>query len=162
MRPLRPSGRARTRGAAMVEAVAVLPLVALLFVALTYFATAYAARLDTSSAARAAAWAHALGGCEGNDAWVRSEQSTLDAVHAQGADVPHGLDEYGDAAGGRSLVTRGSRTSVTVSRSLPGPLSLQLPSGTVTSSYQLACDERPQSGNPAGVLRYGWRSIRFW
>ncbi len=146
----------------MVEAVVVLPLVVVLFAASSYFATAYAVRAESLSTARATAWGHALSGCEEEARWAQSEPSTLDALDRQGVETPRGLDSYGVAAGGQSLVERGGRTRVTVSRTVRGPLGLPLPTAAVTTHFQLPCDERPRSGDPAGVLRYGWRTIRFW
>jgi hypothetical protein len=146
----------------MLEAVIVLPLVVVLFAASSYFATAYAVRIESQSTARAVAWAHALGGCEEDERWARSEPTTLDQLDQQGVEVPRQLDRYGLAAGAESVVESGARTSVLVSRTVRGPLSLPLPTAAVTTRFQLPCDERPQRGDPAGVLRYGWRTIRFW
>jgi hypothetical protein len=145
----------------MLEAVIVLPLVVVLFAASSYFATAYAVRIESQSTARALAWAHALGGCGEDGRWARSEPSTLDHLDGQGVEVPRDLERYGVAAGAQSLVESGGRTRVAVSRTVRGPLSLPLPTAAVTTRFQLPCDERPQRGDPAGVLRYGWRTIRF-
>ena len=146
----------------MVEAVVVLPLIVVLFAASSYFHTAYAVRIETLSTARAITWDLARGGCEPGERQVQSEPSMLDALDRQGVEVPRGLDRYGAAAGGQSLGVRGGRASVAVSRTVRAPLSLPLPTAAVTTHFELPCDERPRSGDPAGVLRYGWRTVRFW
>jgi hypothetical protein len=144
----------------MVEAVAVLPLVVLLFAALSYFGAVYLTRIEAHQAARAAAWSHALGACE--DGRSLAGADLLDELDQQGASVPRELDAYGEAAGGQSLVTRGGRARAAVSRPVRDQAGLGLPTGTLTARFELPCDERPQGGSPARVLRYGWRQVRLW
>lgn len=146
----------------MVEAVAVLPLVVILFAATSYFATVYGARIETSADVRAAAWANALNGCNATGAQVQSEPSTLDVLDGEGVDPPRELTGLGTAAGGQSLVSQGRRTRAVRSRPIRRSVGLGWAAGTITTSFQIPCDERPTAGNSTGALRYGWRTIRFW
>jgi len=148
---IRVAHRARRahRGAALVEAVVVLPVFVALLAALVYFERLYSGRLVAARDARAAAWQTSLAGCEGRPA-------------AAEVPLPAALGRYAAAAGGARVVAGSGTTTAIARQRVGGDAVLGLLPAEVTAEAELVCNERIASGDLAGVLRYGWDRARFW
>src|SRR5262245_38565927 len=141
----RATGRRRQRGAALVEALIVLPFFILSFACAVFIGKLYRDTIRGIGEAKNRAWATALNGCRGNggDNIVgESGGADLDvADRAPGAE----LTQIG--FGG---VTETVKNDV-VAAPIMGGFAVQLKSTVI-----VACNEVPQDGNAIGMAKYIW------
>jgi len=167
-----PRPRARARGAVVVEALIVAPVLVLLWCALAFASDMFARKLFTRSDARAAAWEHALSSCEGGAAQTAdSEGANLDAVLAddesvEGAELPEEGRELAEQASDTGDLEFGEDWGVAeASSSSEGARRfLQFRSERVESEFEVQCDEKPRGADPVSVLSFLWdlrNTVRF-
>ena len=157
------SARRSERGAALVEAIVIAPVLMMLFAGLLFVAYMYSQKLTTQGEARAAAWTYALGSCSGGGGQTRTtDGANLDAVTTDEEAPPDSqLPEEGrtmasEAAGGGELEFGDSWGVGEASSVRDGRSFLAFSSGSITSSRQVQCDEKPRGADPVAVLSFLW------
>lgn len=146
------SGRpARERGAAMVEAVIVIPVFILLLTGATYVRALHAARAETRLAARGCAWEHALTGCEGGSACgglASNERADglPDLAQSARAQSGGGVDPFSDIPllGDAFQTICGTSTRATIAARVPFPFDDAL-TGDATSENVVLCNAVPRT-----------------
>ena len=160
VRVLALSQRARSRGASLVEAVAVIPVFILFFVGMIYMFKLYTQKMSAQSAARSHAMAYALGGCRGDYATVtQSNGGSVTTAPPSGVGDPSQLHPQDGSAqqmetqGGETVATLSHTSSKVQSTFDPGAT---FPSATksVSSMSTMMCDEVPQDGSLKGLISY--------
>jgi Flp pilus assembly protein TadG len=156
--------RRHTRGAALVEAVVVLPVFVALLAALFYVTELYLHKLGAFHEARQSAWSHALGGCHAPTRSARTQLRghAMASLGARGVTLPSESGGLAAAAGGADVAGAINASTATASRRLREDRLLGLLPTAVSADTELPCNERPRSGNLAGALEYGWEAARFW
>lgn len=169
---MRRVGYRGARGAVLVEALIVAPLLVLLWCAVSFASDAFGRKLATRGEARALAWEHALGSCEGGAAsTAASEGANLDTVVAdresvegaaltdEGRELADNARDTGELELGDSWgVAEASRSSDS-SRSYPG-----FAPESMASHFEVQCDEKPRGADPVSVLSFLWdlrNTVRF-
>ena len=153
-----------SRGAALVEAVVVLPVMIVLLAASVHVVALHARKQTALRQARQAAWTHALGGCPGPAAsgGEVDEGHSTDWVGWSGEPLPPELVGHASQAGGDVVMghVRSARAhGQAVVRAEP---LLGLEEARLSSAMELPCNERPRSGSLPGALRFGWDAARCW
>lgn len=165
-------GRAARRGAAMVEAIVVIPVFIALFVGMMYFRQLYKHQLVVMRLARAAAVTYAMTGCNGSpteaidqdivasgaavadvgitpgSTHVGSSGTTNPTVGSGGTPVGSALSDKGMDKDGVASVSLSARASA------GSPLYSLVFRSTVTSSAYMSCGEVPMRGDATDALKY--------
>lgn len=161
---MRALGRARqARGAALVEALVVIPTLTLLWAALVFVASVYGKKLATRAEARAAVWTYALNSCEGGSGQrVAGDGASLDQVTAdpesvQGAGLSGEAGDFAGEARSQTDLEFGDSWGVAqASSERPGNSLFSFSSGSVSTTLKVQCDEKPRGADPVSVLTFLW------
>ena len=152
--------RARSRGASLVEAVAVIPVLLLFMVGMMYMHNLYSQKMKAQFAARSHTMAYALGGCAGDFMTVtHASDGTLTSAPPSLVGNPsqlHPQDGNGqqmEQQGGQSVATLRHTSSKVQSTFDPGTT---LPNATksVSSTSTVMCGEVQQTGDLKGLIQY--------
>ncbi len=161
-RPVRGRGRA-PRGAAFVEAILVLAILAVLWLGVRSLTKLGLARLDVSARARHCAWKTARSGCEilPPECIVRETTNRPEGTHSpldaarQGTSAPEAVSypveqQLDDLPGSRVRITAERDVSVRLVRGGTG--------STTTATLSLACAPRPSE--PGNLAREVFDGVR--
>lgn len=172
--------RQRSRGAAMVEAVVVIPTFILLFTASIFVWELYTQKEKTMADTRFKLWTYAISdncgdlgqpGVGGNDAPVFSLSG--DVSTAQSTNGLEGSGFSSDTSGGESKVASGDSTG-TLSKSLGsvsyGEQGAKVTAGgaiggfqaTTTAKRTMLCNEPPRNGTLVSLAKAAVHTITSW
>lgn len=162
----------RARGAALVEALVIAPMLVLLWCAVSFTSDVFGRKLATRGEARAMAWEHALHSCEGGAATTsETEGANLDAVVSdresiqgaaltdEGRELADNARDTGELELGDSWGVAEASTSSDGWRSYP-----RFTRERVASRFEVQCDEKPRGADPVSVLSFLWdlrNTVRF-
>lgn len=141
----------------MVEALVAIPFFMIVFAAAIYVGDVYGSKLKTMRTARAQAWTHASGSCEGNAA---------DTGYAGDADLGQNGESNGspgEGAPGSAVLDRGydeARSTVVGEATASGVLGGT--KQTVRTKTAVLCNEKPEDGNVIGVFKYIGGNLSPW
>ena len=131
------------RGTASLEAAVMLPLMALCWVGLFYFAQGFEATLDAAVAARRTAWTLSNAACEGEAVQYDCGTETGSAANGGGG----WLDAMGDLpfVGWLFGSVFGASTTAVARREFEVPAAI--PGGTQSATYRytIMCNEKPMT-----------------
>ncbi len=147
--------RRRARGAAMVEALVAIPFIIVIFALIMFVGQFYSEKLRTLRESKKCAWDHSMNGCSGGcQADTQSEGS------GQQVSPPGGT---GDSKSDSQLTSKDFyqskftvKSSATASPYLGGYVK------PVESTTTVMCDEVPEDGSPAGIVKYLWNNGSAW
>jgi hypothetical protein len=155
--------RRHRRGVATTEALGFVIVSLVLLGGLIFMFRVYSQKHESKAEARALAWTHALGSCDGD---------TAKTAHDDGADLHDVLDdsEASDSPelgpDGEQLFDEANQSGelelgeswgvaeVRVER--PAVSILGYASQPITSEFRVQCDEKPRGGDAASVLGFLW------
>jgi hypothetical protein len=166
--------RARAGGAAMVEAVVVIPTFIILFAASVFAWQLYSAKVTMMADARYKVWTYAISDNCGNAGQIGAGESagpTVDMTTATLTSWSNGNNAGANTSGGVGAV--GSGGTGTLSQSL-GSVSYQ--EGTVltaagvlggfksnvTTQTTMMCNEPPENGNLMGLASSAFDLLTHW
>lgn len=142
------------RGAALIEAVVVIPFFILIFVCIIFVGKIYAEKERAMRTSKERAWTAAMSSCSGKDVKTGSDGSptltgvnTNDARHASGAP---GTDRMSRSYG--SVISD-------VSYDVRADLQLGGYTKSMKSRTKVMCNEVAEDGDLLGVLRTAYRSL---
>ena len=162
--PRQLGGSRRLRGAALVEAVVLLPVLVVLLAASLYVAGYHAKQQLLLRSVRRAAWEHALGGCQGAHPAVqtRADGPASAWLSTRGVVLPTQTAGHIAQAGGLRLAGNlGSAQAEAQAHILAEPL-VGIEGSELSFVMRLPCNERPRSASLAAALRLGWQQVRVW
>jgi Flp pilus assembly protein TadG len=145
--------RRRKRGAAMVEAMLVLPILIIVLTGATYLRELYLARASTRLVARACAWEMAMRGCEGGTpasctaSASAPDTSGLPSIPTTAkAEIGGSVDPFSDfpILGEAFVALFGTSTHATASAQVPFPFD-EARVGVASSETTVACNSLPRS-----------------
>lgn len=163
--PARLRARRRKRGAAMVEAVVVLPFFIIVLASLGYIARLYGTRQQVGADSRKCAWLNAVNSCEGALPPECSAQKTSDGNLANNGVQDLNPDD-GDAdsisnssPGAVSLQDSFGSTVVEVSRDASAAQLLGASAPTVKASTKVMCNEKARGTDVAQILDFTYQTL---
>jgi hypothetical protein len=155
--------RRAERGAAFVEAVAIVSLFTLLAAGMTFVFHLYSRKEDARIEARAAVWTYALNSCEGSSGSTESEQGAdlnevlSDDEAGDTPDLGNDGDQLVDEASNVQELEFGESWGVGSATATRDPVVVpRFASQEITSTQRMQCDEKPRGADPLSVLGFLW------
>lgn len=142
---MNPKRRLKSRGAAMVEAGAIAPIFAMMFVANVWLAGVYQAKIISAQKSRAAAFYSAGNNCDNKEATAAGTDPT-----ANSSGGTNGTPTTGQAGLSTSLFITHAKD--TESFSNPFTYNSDWQSKSVTSESAVMCNEKPNGFNPLSYI----------
>lgn len=159
--------RNRQRGAAMVEAVVVIPFFLIIFASMIYAGHLYGSKIRTMRLAKQYAWTYAMNNCEsgGGNVSHQDDGSAMDdvkGVNSNADDGPsHNMDKSGDQ--GMSKINQNMGTaSSTVNASVTAGKEIGGFTKKLSTTTKVQCNEKPIDGDLFGLFKYGWNMWKQW
>jgi hypothetical protein len=167
--------RRQQRGAAMVEAVIVIPVLLLLWVSLYYLADQFASRQAAAMTARSCAWLYSANNCQevppGCGGFLHESSGSAEvspevknALEDGAREALQGGDAkgivgavVGDLVAGPLMAAFTSSVDATVSKDVQQPATFGGGLKRVTGRYHLACNLEPTS--PEQMAQDAWSSL---
>ncbi|HNS99459.1 MAG TPA: hypothetical protein PKL73_21045 [Polyangiaceae bacterium] len=155
-----------SRGAAVVEAVVVIPFFIIIFASMIFVAKLYGEKQRTLRVSKEYAWTYAMANCEsgGANATLESEGSPMSQLESndpnvnsdplsqfQGSDP--GMEKFDKSWGTASSTIQGSATA---SKAIGGF------TNHLSTTTKVQCNEKPQKGNLRGVFHFAWSLFKQW
>jgi len=177
-------GRRRrcSRGAAMVEAVVVIPFFIIIFASIVFVGKLYTSKLRVMRLSKESAWNFAISNC-GNrgdpltssmaksssaptaEPGAHEESPSFDDYSEPDQPASDGQSEAQDLGGDKGqLASQDFESSVaTMKANVSADAVIGGMSKTVTSRTRVICNEAPFDGNLAGFVKSGWQTLsRSW
>ena len=158
--------RRRSRGAAMVEAVVVIPFFIIIFASMIFVAKLYGEKQRTMRVAKEYSWTYAMSNCEsgGANAALESGGSPMGQMETEDPNVNSdpleqfngsdpGMDKFNKDWGTASATVTGS---VTASKAIGGF------TNDLSTTTKVQCNEKRQKGNLRGVFGFAWDLFKQW
>jgi hypothetical protein len=159
-------GRRSSRGAAMVEAVVVIPFFIIIFASMIFVAKLYGEKQRTLRVSKEFAWTYAMSNCESGaaNASLESGGSPMGQMENQDPNVQNdpmqqfngsdpGMDKFNQDWGTSSSTVKGS---VTASKAIGGF------TNDLTTTTKVQCNEKRQKGNLKGLFYFAWDLFKQW
>lgn len=167
----RPKNRARSRGAAMVEAVVSIPFLLLMFASIIYVNRLYETKMRVMRFAREAAWNYAM--CNCNDqgdpisSTCRPAEGASTTKGSAGSGAASGYDagkvtSVGSGPGGDLAGKDFGSSKSTLQAELKSDAFLGKFSKKVTSRTIVMCNEAPHNGNLKGWASTAMNMWKSW
>lgn len=147
--------RGRKRGAALVEALAVIPFFLVIFASLVYVGRLYAEKQRTLREARQYAWTFAMNSCAGDPQGAAVESTGNPNTEIDLSDAK----KYKDSGGDQSLSKDWGEAVVTVKGTVTASKLLGGKTNKLSTTTRVQCNEAPVEGDLVGVLRYAWKTL---
>ena len=148
--------RARSRGAAMVEAVVAIPFFIAIFFALSFVSELYVSKQRTISVSRQRAWELAMKNCKGQvpDAKVETAPGLGGIDFGAMGNFPG----VGDIVGGAKMATSTREAKV------PADAKTQLGgfSQDLKTMTWIPCNEAPVDGDLMSMAKHAWKTLVGW
>ncbi len=164
MKHKRGTQRTRARGAALVEALVVIPVFVIVFASMVFVGQLYSERQRTMMSSRSIAWSYAMNNCDGD---MSGAGGTL-ASSQGGESVPvpaDGADEISKfrAAQGSEIFRKDLGTSVsTVTGAAHASAIIGGYSKSPSTTTRVMCNEKPVDGYLEGVAKFAWQTLTRW
>lgn len=158
--------RRKSRGAAMVEAVVVIPFFIIIFASMIFVAKLYGEKQRTLRVSKEYAWTYAMANCEsgGANTTLESGGSPMGQLGSQDPNVVSdplhqfngsdpGMDKFDKNWGTASSTVTGS---VTASKAIGGF------TNNLSTTTKVQCNEKRQEGNVRGLFHFAWDLFKQW
>lgn len=163
--------RRNKRGAALVEAVVVIPFFIIIFASILFVGNLYKEKLRVMRLTKESAWAYAMENCgtAGHPMTTtgipRSEGTPGSGPGPTDSESPTDLSEA-DKAGGDKADFEAQKnfgsSEATMQSSVGADGYIGGFTKDVTSHTRVMCNEAPYNGDLVGFLKAGWQSISNW
>jgi hypothetical protein len=163
--------RATERGAAMVEAIVVMPVLILVFVGMSYFHHLYKKQLLVMRLARVAAVAYGMSGCNGSPTENVAPDFVANGIDVGASGTSPGSTHVGSIGGaapavgsgnavGSALDSKGMDKDAVASVRLSSaaaagdPVYAAVLRSSITSTAYMSCGEVPMQGDVGDALKF--------
>lgn len=158
--------RRRERGAALVEAVVIVPFFIIIFASMIFVGQLYGEKQRTIREAKQNAWVYAMGNCQGSMSDVSSETDGDPMGQLQSSDPnvdPGQTQQFSGSDPGMAKLQQDMGTAVATST---GKVTASKGIGGFTNSLstttRVQCNEPPIDGNLFGVFKFAWNLFKQW
>jgi hypothetical protein len=165
MAALMVKARARARGAALVEALVVIPFFILTLAALIFAGAVYSTKLRAMREAKSRAWAYAMANCgEAGDGSIGSAANWNGARQGYDGNPTSGVPLNGAApaqgAQGMNLLTKDVNAAVvTVEHATRSDVQIGGREVRPKATERVVCNEPPYDANLLNVMRRAWSTL---
>ncbi|MBI5537775.1 MAG: hypothetical protein HY898_33935 [Deltaproteobacteria bacterium] len=148
--------RRRSRGAAMVEALAAVPFFIIIFASMLYVGRLYGEKQRTLRQAKEYAWTYAMRNCTGSAQNVGTEGNG-----GPGIDLGE-ANNYKGVGGDKSLSKDFGTSVATVQGKVTASKIIGGKTNNLSTTTRVQCNEEPVDGDLIGVLRFAWKALTSW
>lgn len=162
-----PVGRLGTRrGAAMVEAIIVIPFFFIIFASMAFIGNLYGGKQRTIREAKQAAWVHASNNCKSSGGSISVESAGNPMVDAQNEDGKVNSGPAGTFSGSDEgmvkLEGELSMGSATITAEVTPGAGIKRITRSLKTTTSVQCNEAPVEGNLFNLFKFGWDTFKQW
>lgn len=154
------------RGAALVEAVVIIPFFIIIFASMIFVGQLYGEKQRTIREAKQNAWVYAMGNCQGSMDDVSSETDGSPMSQVQNADPnvnPDPTQQFSGSDPGMAKLQQDMGTAVATSTgSVTASKGIGGFTNNLSTTTRVQCNEPPIDGNLFGVFKFAWNLFKQW
>jgi hypothetical protein len=155
-----------SRGAALVEAVVVIPFFLIIFASMIFVAKLYGEKQRTLRVSKEYAWTYAMANCESGGANTTLETGGSPMGQLESTDPNVNSDPLGQFQGSDPGMEKFDKSWGTASATITGSVTASKAIGGFTNELstttKVQCNEKPQEGNLRGVFHFAWDLFKQW
>jgi Flp pilus assembly protein TadG len=156
----------RQRGAALVEAVVIIPFFIIIFASMIFVGQLYGEKQRTLREAKQNAWVYAMGNCQGSTSDVSSESDGDPMNQLQNNDPnvdPNQTQQFSGSDPGMAKLQQDMGTAVATSTgTVTASKGIGGFSNKLSTTTRVQCNEAPIDGNLFGVFKFAWNLFKKW
>ena len=154
------------RGAALVEAVVVIPFFIIIFASMIFIGQLYGEKQRTMREAKQNVWVYAMSNCEGSMSNVSSESDGDPASQMNSQDPNVNTNPTQQFSGSSAGMAKLDQDMGTASSTVTGAVTASKGIGGFTNKLstttRMQCNEAPIDGDLFGVFKFAWNLFKQW